>query len=147
MDKRFLKRLMIYLKSTHKLSETSIMNIMVLIRLLFNRAIKRKIVTIDLYPIGGNKIKIKFPESNKVGLSIQQIQNIESLVDLSIVETHTRNVWLFSFYFAGMRVSAVLKIRLSDINDNRLQYRMHKNSKLISMKIPKKTLAIINKLL
>ena len=36
----------------------------------------------------------------------------------------------------------VLKIQSSEINDNRLQYRMHKNSKLISMKIPVRALEI-----
>lgn len=144
IDERFLKKLIIYLKSSHKLSETSVMNIMVLMRLLYNRAIKLKIVVRELYPFGGDKIRIKFPESNKIGLNIQEIQKIEGLKNLTIVEQHTRNVWLFSFNFAGMRVSDVLKIRWADINDDRLQYRMHKNAKLISMKIPHKALEIIN---
>ncbi|RIA08577.1 site-specific recombinase XerD [Flavobacteriaceae bacterium MAR_2010_72] len=144
IDERFLKKFMIYLKASHKLSETSIMNIMILIRLLYNRAIKQKIVIRDLYPFGGDQIRIKFPQSNKIGLNVKEIQNIERLNNLTSVEVHTRNVWLFSFNFAGMRVSDVIKIRWSDINDNRLQYRMHKNSKLISMKIPVKALKILD---
>jgi hypothetical protein len=35
----------------------------VLIRLLFNRAIKQKIVSKELYPFGSDKIRIKFPET------------------------------------------------------------------------------------
>ena len=45
------------------------MNTLVFIRLLFNRAIRYKIVNRELYPFGDDKIKIKFPETNKIGLN------------------------------------------------------------------------------
>ena len=144
IDERFLKKLMIYLKVEHSLAETSIMNILVFIRLLFNRAIKLKIVSRELYPFGGDKIKIKFPETNKIGLSIIEVRAIEALDNLTLAEMHTRNVWLFSFNFAGMRVTDVLWIKWSDIYDDRLHYRMNKNSKLLSLKIPDKVLKILD---
>ena len=143
IDERFLKKLSVYLKAEHSLSETSIMNILVLIRLLYNRAIKQKIENKELYPFGLDKIRIKFPETTKVGLSILEIQKIESLENLTYGEIHARNVWLYSFNFAGMRVSDVLKTRWSDIYDNRFHYRMSKNSKLLSLKIPNKVLSIL----
>ena len=144
IDERYLKKLMLNLKVKHSLSETSIMNILVLIRLLFNRAIKHKIVSRELYPFGTDKIRIRFPETSKVGLNILEIQRIENLTNLCPIETHTRNVWLYSFNFAGMRVSDVLRTRWSDIYDNRLHYRMHKNAKLLSLKIPEKILKILD---
>jgi len=144
IDERFLKKLMIYLKVKHSLAETSIMNILVLIRLLFNRAITQKIVSRELYPFGTDKIRIKFPETSKVGLNITEIRKIEKLKNLSTSELHTRNVWLYSFNFAGMRVTDVLWTKWSDIYDNRLHYRMNKNSKLLSLKIPEKVLLILN---
>lgn len=144
IDERFLKKLMIYLKVKHSLAETSIMNILVLIRLLFNRAITQKIVSRELYPFGTDKIRIRFPETTKVGLNIFEIRKIEGLDNLSPSELHTRNVWLYSFNFAGMRVTDVLWTRWSDIYDNRLHYRMNKNSKLLSLKIPEKVLHILN---
>ncbi len=144
IDERFLKKLMLTLKVKYSLSETSIMNILVFVRLLFNRAIKYKIVSRELYPFGGDKIKIKFPETTKVGLNILEIQQIENLINLKPSEMHTRNVWLFSFNFAGMRVSDVLRTKWSDIYDNRLHYRMHKNAKLLSLKIPEKVLKILD---
>jgi site-specific recombinase XerD len=144
IDERFLKKLMIYLKVKHHLAETSIMNILVLIRLLFNRAIKLKIVSRELYPFGGDKIKIKFPETTKIGLNIIEVRAIEALDNLTYNEIHTRNVWLFSFNFAGMRVTDVLWTKWSDIYDNRLHYRMNKNSKLLSLKIPDKVLSILD---
>lgn len=57
---------------------------------------------------------------------------------------HSRNVWLFSFYFAGMRVSDVLRVKWSDFNDNRLHYRMGKNQKIGSLRIPEKVRLILN---
>jgi Arm DNA-binding domain/Phage integrase SAM-like domain len=113
INERFLKKLKICLKAEHSLSETSIMNILVLIRLLFNRAIKQKIVSKELYPFGSDKIRIKFPETTKVGLNILEIQKIESLDGLTFGEIHARNVWLYSFNFAGMRVSAKGRSRYS----------------------------------
>ena len=144
IDERYLKKLILNLKIKHFLSETSIMNILVLIRLLFNRAIKHKIVSRELYPFGTDKIRIRFPETSKVGLNILEIQRIENLTNLCPIEEHTRNVWLYSFNFAGMGVSDVLRTRWSDIYDNRLHYRMHKNAKLLSLKIPEKVLKILD---
>ncbi len=144
IDERFLKKLMLNLKIKHSLSETSIMNIMVLIRLLFNRAIKHKIVSRELYPFGTDKIRIKFPETSKIGLNIVEVKKIENLNNLSPKELHTKNVWLFSFNFAGMRISDVLFTRWSDIYDNRLHYRMNKNAKLLSLKIPQKIQQILD---
>lgn len=144
IDERYLKRLMIYLKKEHSLSETSIMNILVLIRMLYNKAIKYKILDKEFYPFGGDKIRVKFPETQKIGLNINEIVMMESLENLSFGELHSRNVWLYSFNFAGMRVSDVLSTRWSDINDNRLYYRMSKNSKILSLKIPYKVLQILD---
>lgn len=138
IDERFLKKLMVILKTEYSLADTSIMNILVLIRLLYNRAIKQKTVDKELYPFGSDRIRIKFPETTKVGLTVLEVKNLESLKNLTTREIHTRNVWLFSFNFAGMRISDVLRTRWCDIYDNRFHYRMGKNSKLLSLKIPDK---------
>ena len=98
----------------------------------------------ELYSFGPGKFKIKFPETIKIGLSEREIKAIESLDSLSDVERHSFNVWLYSFYLAGMRVSDVLKTRWSQIYDGRLHYRMGKNSKLLSLKIPLKIDTFVN---
>ncbi len=144
INERFLKKLTINLKAKQSLSETSIMNILVLIRLLYNRAIKQKIANKELYPFGSDKVRIKFPDTTKVGLNISEIRKIESLENLTNREIHARNIWLYSFNFAGMRISDVLRTRWSDIYDNRFHYRMGKNSKLLSLKIPNKINSILS---
>jgi len=79
IDERFLKKFKIYLKGSCNLTETTAMNVMVLIRLLFNRAIKDKVVSKELYSFGSGKFKIKFPETIKIGLSIEELKSIENL--------------------------------------------------------------------
>lgn len=143
IDEALLRRFSIYLKTKRKISQRSIINNLIVIRTLYNRAIRLGIVDRKLYPFGSDKIKMKFPETEKIGLTKEEIQTIEKLENLSEQEYHARNVWLFSFYLAGMRVGDVLMIKWSDIYDGRLNYRMGKNDKLLSFKLPNKITSIL----
>jgi integrase len=143
IDEQFLRKFKIYLKKEFKLSDRSIVNNLVVIRTIYNRAIKMNLVDRKLYPFGSDKVRIKFPETEKIGLNKKDIVAFETVKNLTDSETHARNIWLFSFYFAGIRAADVLEIRWSDIYDERLHYRMNKNSKLLSLKIPEKALSIL----
>lgn len=140
---RWLKRFHTYLIGKRALSETSALNVFVLVRLLYNRAVVDKVVSKDLYPFGKGGFKIKFPDTHKVGLNKEEIRTFETIDNLTEMERHSLNVWLYSFYFAGMRVSDVLFTKWSMIYDNRLNYRMGKNSKIVSLKIPVKAMQIL----
>ncbi|TVZ26710.1 site-specific recombinase XerD [Gillisia sp. Hel_I_86] len=140
---RFLKRFKTYLMGNRNLTETSALNVMVLIRLIYNRAIADKVVSKDLYPFGKGSFKIKFPQTIKIGLNKKEITQLENVQNLSEVQRHALNVWLFSFYFAGMRVSDVLFTKWSMVYDGRLNYRMSKNTKIVSLKIPQKAMIIL----
>lgn len=124
--------------STRKISERSIVNNLVVIRTIYIRAIKTGIVDKKLYRFGADKIRIKFPETKKVGFTKEEIGALKNVENFTDNEKHARNVWLFSFYFAGIRTADILKIRWNDIYDGRLHYRMDKNSKLLSLRIPEK---------
>ncbi|WP_299223674.1 site-specific integrase [uncultured Aquimarina sp.] len=126
-------------------AERSVMNAYVVIRTLFNRAITEDRADQKDYPFGKNKIQIKFPETVKVGLDEKEISDIESLeLEHYSPIWHTRNVFLFSFYLAGIRISDVLNVRWSDIQDDRIIYRMNKNNKVDSLKLSDKVKSIIN---
>lgn len=145
INEDFLKRFMSYLRTKRKNSERSIVNNLIVIRTLYNIAIKEGVVERKLYPFGKDKVKIKFPESEKIGLTKEEVQKIEELENLSQQENHARDIWLFSFYCAGMRVGDVIKIKWSDIYDNRLHYKMNKNSKRLSIPLHKKSNTILEK--
>jgi len=144
IDELMLRRLKIFLKTEKKMGERSVMNYYVLIRLLFNDAIRRGIIDQNIYPFGRGKILIRYPQSIKIGLNEDEILKIEGL-DLQIhtMTWHTRNVFLFSFYLAGIRISDVLNMKWSDIIEDRLFYKMSKNNKIDSLKLPTKVLEIL----
>ncbi|WP_419213708.1 phage integrase SAM-like domain-containing protein [Maribacter sp. X9] len=145
IDENLLKKLKIYLRTTSGLSERSVMNIFVMIRLLYNKAISRTIVDRKFYPFGKDKIKIKYPLTIKIGLDEHEIRKIEELdLDPRTAVWHTRNVFLFSFYLAGIRISDVLRMRWSDIVAERLYYKMGKNDKADSLKLPEPVIKILS---
>jgi integrase len=139
-----LKKFMIYLKADKNLGDRSVMNCLIVIRTLFNKAINEGLVESKHYPFGPGKIQIKLIESRKVGLNETEIKRIEE-VDLSLNKSqmHARNIWLTSFYLAGIRISDVINLKWKDIYDGRLTYVMGKNNKVVSLKIPNKANEII----
>jgi len=140
-----LERFQIYLKSTLSISERTIVNHLVVIRSIFSQAIKAEIIDQKYNPFGASKIRIQFPQSSKIGLDTKDIQALENLhLQENTFENHCRNLWLFSFYLAGMRVSDILRLKWTDIQNDRLHYVMGKNSKAGSLKIPEKALYIIS---
>lgn len=133
-----------YLAETKKVGERTIMNYFLLVRTIYNQAVNNKFADKDeRYPFGKNKIVIRFPKAVKIGLNKDEVREIEN-AHLTGYDHHARNVWLVSFYFAGMRLSDVIQLRWTDFHDGRLHYAMNKNDKADSLKVPDKVLAIID---
>ena len=139
-----LERFKHYCIATLKVSERTAVNQLVFVRSIFSQAIKNGITDGKYYPFGRGKIVIKFPETKKVGLSIESVQKIENVMLDNPLHDHARKVWLFSFYFGGMRGSDVLRLRWADFSGGRLNYTMGKNNKSVSLKVPDKASVILN---
>jgi len=140
-----LRKFQSYLKETRTVSERTIVNHLVVIRTIFNLAIRDGLVDHKYYPFGKSRIVIKFPESVKIGLEVDEVKVLENLkLEEGSPQRHALNIWLLSFYFAGMRVSDVLRLKWSDFQNGRLFYSMGKNNKAGSLKIPGKAEAILN---
>lgn len=135
-----------FLISNRGLGLRTVANYMIAIRTVYNMAISRDIVTDNFYPFGSGKYQIKFPETQKIGLNSAEIKILENIKNLSIAQERALKAWLLSFYFAGIRCSDVLMLKWRDFIDNRLYYRMGKNQKLVSLKIPNKVFEILNSL-
>lgn len=141
----FLTKFKAYCTSSLKQKTRTVTNHLIFIRTLFNAALKGGIVEQKHYPFAGEFEKIRIGNGLKIGLSREEITQIENLsLEEDTTIWHTRNVWLFSFYFAGIRISDVLELTWKDFKDGRLFYVMHKNEKPISLKIPEKALAILD---
>jgi len=93
---------------------------------------------------GEDGMEIKIPESTKVGISEDDVSKLEEVELSDPAHDHARKLWLFSFYFAGMRASDLFRLNWSDIKNNRLYYTMGKNKKVVSLKIPEKAARILD---
>lgn len=131
------------MKEPKALGERSIINHFVAIRSVFSFAIKSGVFDAKYYPFGKGKVVIKFPESQKIGLTRHELKQLEEVELTETPHNHARNLWLFSYYFAGMSVSDALRIKWSDFHDGRLHYIMGENGKTGSLKVPEQVLAII----
>jgi len=127
------------------LSERTVVNHLLVMRTLYNRAIKIGAASEEEYPFGEDgKVQIKFPKSSKVGLVTNEIALLEQsdLVNNPMLN-HAKNIWLTAYYFAGMRITDVFLLKWSDFQNGRLHYRMSKSDKPLSFQIPPKVYKIL----
>jgi len=102
------------------------------IKTVINYAIKEGLTNYNPY----NQYKIKKKESDKSKLTIDEIKRIETInLPINSPVWNARNIFLFSYYFAGIRIGDVLKLQWKQIDENRLIYRMNKNGKEQNLKI------------
>lgn len=146
LDVKMLKNFETYLLFERKVTKRTAINYLMLIRTIYNFARKEYHVDDRNYPFGKGKIQIKFPETEKIGLNADEIKRLEEVQDISPAQLMAVRVWLLSFYFAGIRVGDVLKLKWTDFKDGRLYYRMGKNQKLLSLAIPRKAQDLLDTL-
>ncbi len=144
LNVRVISQFKAYLTGEVGLSPRSVRNYLVTIRTIFNRAIAEGIVDQKYYPFGKGKVSLKKIESARIGLDIDEVLLFKrhALPQGSFLE-HARRVWLFSFYFAGMRAGDVLTLKWSDFKNGRLFYTMEKNTKSDSIEIPEEASEIL----
>lgn len=130
-------------KKKKRLSDRAIANHLVTIRSVFAHARRNKVIDKGLTPFGKEGKKIEFPDTTKIPITIQDIHNLENLELKNPEHEHARKLWLFSYYFAGMRVSDVFRLKWTDFQEFRLHYTMGKNDKTGSLKIPDKAERIL----
>ena len=145
INQAFLEKYKTFCSACLNQKTRTISNQLIFIRTLFNIAIKDGLVSSKYYPFAGDKEKIRLGNGNKIGLTIEEVEKIENLkLEPYTSIWHTHNIWLISFYFAGIRISDILKLKWSDFKDNRLYYVMDKNEKPISLKVPEKGKIILD---
>lgn len=77
IDVPLLKAYQSHLKAEREISDRTIVNHLIVIRTIYNSAIKEGIIDNKNYPFGKDKIQIKFPESIKIGLTQEEVLSIE----------------------------------------------------------------------
>ena len=113
------------------------------IKALYRLAIQEGLASAQNNPFFTYKLKI---DSNikKEKLSIEEMDRIRALdLEPQSKLRHTRNLFLFSFYMAGIRVSDLIQLKWENIADNRIEYSMDKTGGLKSIQIRKEIAEIL----
>ena len=79
IDHKFLQNIKAFLISNRDSEERTVQNYWVLIRTLYNQAIDGKLVKSKYYPFGRGGVKIKFPETLKIGLDQGEVIALREL--------------------------------------------------------------------
>jgi integrase/recombinase XerD len=112
------------------------------IRAIYYKAVEKGIADQSKNPFF--IFKLKLSNSNKDRLNIEEILKIEELeLDPDKLIYHVRNAFLFAFYNAGIRVSDLLMLTWENIQNGRLEYKMYKTNKVLSLRLLEKPLSIL----
>jgi integrase len=113
------------------------------IRAWFYKAIDAGLVQQSQNPFFS--FKLKSGSSNRIRLTEEEIKIFEKLkLPENTLTWHVRNAFMFAFYTAGMRVSDIITLKWSNIQNGRLIYQMHKTGKMHSLKLPDKARKILS---
>lgn len=114
------------------------------IRRVFNEAYRKDLIEHSIIPF--RKYKFKSQKTERKYLTDGQLESIEniSLTKDTKMDIY-RNMFIFASYAGGIRVSDVLRLRWMDFDGTHLHITMRKTKEQISIKLPNKSLAIINK--
>lgn len=106
------------------------------LRAVFNKAIKRKIISKEMYPFEEYKISKLKTESIKIALSLEEFKKIKN-IDLSkhphLIEAH--NYFMFSVYARGMNFKDMMTLKWSDIQNGRIYYVRSKTKGKLNFEI------------
>lgn len=140
----FLSKYEFYLKSTLKNKINTVNKDLRFIRRVFNEAYRRDLVTMDKNPF--LKYKLITEKTTKVYLTETEI---ESLWDLDLLKGSRhdlhRDMFLFSCYTGGLRVSDVLLLQWANYNGTHVTLYIQKTNTPLSIKIPLRGLEVIKK--
>jgi integrase len=133
IDYKWLKDYESYLRHLGNGANTIHNNIKT-IKAAYNEAIKEGVYEPNhVSPF--SQFKAKTEKVHRVRLSKEEISELESL-SLEGLENDARNIFLFSYYCQGVRISDALCLKWSNIvNDERIEYKAAKTKKIKNLKL------------
>ena len=118
------------------------------LKALYNKALTEKIFVCKENPFEKYKVQKLWTSTRKRAI---QKEDILRLIDAEMPETNspytemTRDIFLFSYFSAGINFKDIAMLRYSDIKNDRIYYRRHKTGKEITFGLLPQSRAIIAK--
>jgi integrase len=143
IDIVFLKKYENYLKLTLGNKTNTISTNMRFIRKVFNDGYRQGVIEHSVIPFP--RYQIKNEKTNRVFLTEGELSLVESYTcaKYSQLELH-RDMFVFSSY-TGLRISDVLLLQWKHFSNPIINFQIHKTSTQITIKVPDKGIALMNK--
>ena len=148
VDFDYLKGLELYLRQRGN-KDNSIATRFAIFKAIYNKAVKEGKVTVKQNPFTLFQVGSLWAQTRKRAIDKDDIQR---LIDLEIVEEHTteyrclaKDLFLFSYFTAGMNFGDIARLRYKDIVKGRVNYSRHKTQKLLSFQLVPMALQILEK--
>ena len=146
IDCQWLERYEKWLKGRN-IKDTTVSILFRTLRSVFNRALSMKLIKQDIYPFNDFKVSKFDVRTKKRAVTKENVKKIMSL-DLSGERQYmqfARDIFLFSYFGAGINFSDIALLRYCDISDGRVRYMRKKTSKEISFPLSDAGLEIIKR--
>lgn len=148
IDLDYLKGLELYLRQRGN-KDNSIATRFAIFKAIYNKAVKEGKVAVKQNPFSIYQVGSLWAKTRKRAIDKDDIQR---LIDLEITEGHTteyrrlaKDLFLFSYFTAGMNFGDIARLRYKDIVRGRVNYSRHKTQKLLSFQLVPMALQILEK--
>ena len=148
IDIDYLKGLELYLRQRGN-KDNSIATRFAIFKAIYNKAVKEGKVTVKQNPFSLFQVGSLWAKTRKRAIDKDDIQR---LIDLKITDGHkteyqrlAKDLFLFSYFTAGMNFGDIARLRYKDIVKGRVNYSRHKTQKLLSFQLVPNAMQIIEK--
>lgn len=115
------------------------------LRAIFNTAIRRKLISREIYPFQEYKISKLKAKKNKRALSLEDFKKLKE-VDLSerpdLIDAY--HYFMFSVYTRGMNFVDMMRLKWTDIQDNRIYYTRSKTKGQFNIEVTEKVQELLD---
>ncbi len=148
VNMEYLRKLEVYLIAKGNTSN-SIASKFSVLKAVYNRAISDGVFTPNENPFSKFKVGKYWKSTRKRAICKEEILKLKALElsqeDSSFYLRFARDIFLFSYYTAGINFKDIAMLKWSDIDKNRIYYQRHKTSKEMSCQIISEAQQIIER--
>ena len=148
IDTDYLKGLELFLRQRGN-SDNSIATRFAIFKAIYNKAIREGKINAKQNPFNLYQVGSLWAKTRKRAITKKDVQRLAEL-DLErgsrlSYRVFARDIFLFSYYTAGMNFTDIATLRYCDVVNGRLSYSRNKTQKLLSFRLMPKALEIIEK--
>ena len=148
IDTDYLKGLELFLRQRGN-SDNSIATRFAIFKAIYNKAIREGKINAKQNPFNLYQVGSLWAKTRKRAITKKDVQRLAEL-DLErgsrlSYRVFARDIFLFSYYTAGMNFTDIATLRYCDVVNGRISYSRNKTQKLLSFRLMPKAVSIIEK--